>query len=233
MEEYNELVEQYEDLKEEEKKACLIYKSKLSFLINEIVAVPNFLSLDSRSIYENIKNKHQFLEIYLEYKQILKKSKNLSIQQEVMSSLNFETVQTIIDSLKEVYTVLLNTNMVTNHDVTLFRIVSTKKKVNSISKSNFVSTSVDVNYIGKLMINPYNELYQIDLEAGSKVLVIPYQLLLDSKDNTLKITKDDFNQKEVIIFEDKLTLEETETKTYENNLVVHKITAKNNKTKHL
>lgn len=46
MEEYNELVEQYELLTEEEKRTCLIYKSRLSFLINEITAVPNFLDLD-------------------------------------------------------------------------------------------------------------------------------------------------------------------------------------------
>lgn len=76
-------------------------------------------------------------------------------------------------------------------------------------------------------------MYQIDLEADSKVLVIPYRILLDSKDNSLKITKDDFSQKEVVIFEDELILEEKSTKEYEDNLTVYKVVAKNKKIKHL
>ena len=76
-------------------------------------------------------------------------------------------------------------------------------------------------------------MYPIDLEAGSKVLVIPYRILLDSKDNSLKITKDDFSQKEVVIFKDELILEEKSTKEYEDNLTVYKVVAKNKKIKHL
>ena len=52
MKEYNLLVEQYQNLTEEEKNACLIYKSRLSYLINEIAMVDDFLNKDSNIIYE-------------------------------------------------------------------------------------------------------------------------------------------------------------------------------------
>jgi hypothetical protein len=103
MEEYNELVEQYELLIEEEKRACLIYKSRLSFLINEITAVPNFLDLDADAIYHNLNNPQQFLEIYLKYKKILEKPNNFFMKLSIMNSLKFDTIQSIIDSLKQVY----------------------------------------------------------------------------------------------------------------------------------
>lgn len=103
MEEYNELVEQYELLTEEEKRACLIYKSRLSFLINEITAVPNFLDLDVNAIYYNLNNPQQFLEIYLKYKKILEKPNNFFMKLSIMNSLKFDTIQSIIDSLKQVY----------------------------------------------------------------------------------------------------------------------------------
>ena len=231
MEEYNELVEQYELLIEEEKRACLIYKSRLSFLINEITAVPNFLDLNADAIYHNLNNPQQFLEIYLKYKKILEKPNNFFMKLSIMNSLKFDTIQSIIDSLKQVY--VTNINMVTNQDIKLYRMVSTKEPNHSISKSNLVSTSIDVDCVEKFMIYPYNQLYQIDLEAGSKVLVIPYRILLDSKDNSLKITKDDFSQKEVVIFKDELILEEKSTKEYEDNLTVYKVVAKNKKIKHL
>lgn len=53
MNEYNRLVEKYENLTDSKKRACLIYKARLSYLINEISAIPNFLELDANRIYEN------------------------------------------------------------------------------------------------------------------------------------------------------------------------------------
>lgn len=233
MEEYNKLIEKYENLNDEQKRACLIYKSKLSYLINEISAVPNFLELDANEIYENIKNKQQFSEIYTDYKNILDNPKNIFIKLSIMSDLNFSSIQTIIDSLKVVYTTLLNSKIKIENSLKLFRIVSTEYPTTSISKSNIISTSIDVDCIDKFMLNKYNDLYQIELEAGSMVLVIPYAILLDSRDNSLKIVKDDINQKEVVIFNNDLTFLEYEKKSYENNFTVHKMTATNQKSKQL
>lgn len=40
--EYNRLVMKYKNLSEDEKNAILIYKSRLSYCINEITSIPNF-----------------------------------------------------------------------------------------------------------------------------------------------------------------------------------------------
>lgn len=233
MNEYSRLVEKYENLTDSKKRACLIYKSRLSYLINEISAIPNFLELDANRIYENIKDKQHFLEIYNDYKTMLDNPKNIFIKLSVMSDLNFSSIQTIIDSLKVVYTTLLDSKIETENPLTLFRIVSTEYPTNSISKSNIISTSIDVDCIDKFMVNKYNDLYQIELEVGSMVLVIPYAILIDSRDNSLKIVKDDINQKEVVIFNDDLIFSEYEKKYYENNFIVHKIIATNQKSKQL
>ena len=38
----------------------------------------------------------------------------------IMNSLKFDTIQSIIDSLKQVYVTILNINMVTNQDIKLY-----------------------------------------------------------------------------------------------------------------
>lgn len=233
MDEYNKLINKYESLADNQKRACLIYKSRLFYLINEIAAIPNFLNLSPDEIFEKLENKQRFLEIYNEYKNIIENPKNIFIKLSVMSDLNFSSIQTIIDSLKVVYTTLLDTNIVTENDLRLFRMVSTENPVNSISKSNIISTSIDVDCVEKFMINKYNNLYQIDLEAGTKVLVIPYSIVIDSRDNTLRIMKDDINQKEIVLFNDELTFSEIQKKDYENNFTIHKIVASNRMKKQL
>ena len=43
---YNDLLRQYEELSLEEKKAILIYKSKLYHIINAMSSIPDFLNID-------------------------------------------------------------------------------------------------------------------------------------------------------------------------------------------
>lgn len=227
MEEYNRLANIFENLDEVEKKACLIYKSKLSYLINEISAIPNFLELSSDQIYNLIVDKNQFDEIFNKYKLILENSKNLFIKMSIMNTLNFENKYELIDSLKNIYITLIATkeHFKTEQNLKLFRLVSTDKPINTISKGNIISTSIDINALDKFMVNKYNNLFQIDLEKDIPVLVIPYAILIDSRDNSLRIVKNDINQKEVIVFKDDLLLEEYNNKIIDDKLTIHKLKA--------
>ena len=60
MSEYERLVNEFNKLSSEERNACLIYKSKLSYLINEISSVPDFMNLNSNEIFMKINDKNKF-----------------------------------------------------------------------------------------------------------------------------------------------------------------------------
>ena len=60
--EYNRLVMKYKNLSEDEKNAILIYKSRLSYCINEITSIPNFDSMTNSEILKNIKDYDNLLE---------------------------------------------------------------------------------------------------------------------------------------------------------------------------
>lgn len=75
--EYNRLVMKYKNLSEDEKNAILIYKSRLSYCINEITSIPNFDSMTNSEILKNIKDYDNFTRVYNEMKLILDNPLNM------------------------------------------------------------------------------------------------------------------------------------------------------------
>ena len=176
MSEYERLVNEFNKLSSEERNACLIYKSKLSYLINEISSVPDFMNLNSNEIFMKINDKNKFEEIFLNYKEIVLRLENLFIKMSIMNSIDFSNLFTMIDSLKNIYLLLISASskMMTEENLKLYRIVSTNEETDSISKGNIISTTLNKEIIDTFAVNKYNHLYNIEANSGIKALVIPY-----------------------------------------------------------
>lgn len=209
MSEYERLVNEFNKLSSEERNACLIYKSKLSYLINEISSVPDFMNLNSNEIFMKINDKNKFEEIFLNYKEIVLRLENLFIKMSIMNSIDFSNLFTMIDSLKNIYLLLISASskMMTEENLKLYRIVSTNEETDSISKGNIISTTLNKEIIDTFAVNKYNHLYNIEANSGIKALVIPYKILIDKNFERLRIEKQDNFQQEVIIFKDDVDIE--------------------------
>lgn len=209
MSEYERLVNEFNKLSSEERNACLIYKSKLSYLINEISSVPDFMNLNSNEIFMKINDKNKFEEIFLNYKEIVLRPENLFIKMSIMNSIDFSNLFTMIDSLKNIYLLLISASskMMTEENLKLYRIVSTNEETDSMSKGNIISTTLNKEMIDTFAVNKYNHLYNIKANSGIKALVIPYKILIDENFERLRVEKQDGFQQEVIIFKDDVDIE--------------------------
>lgn len=226
---YEQLLEQYENLSEETKKALLIYKSKLFYFINEIAQLPNFLNESATSIFNKVSNKNIFLEKYNDYKKVINLTSNMFIKKTIFNNIDFTNVFTFIDSLKLVYQTLKTEALILDDDLMVYRIVSVDDdNVLFISKSDIVSTSVNIDVLDDFMIHKYNHLYRIHIEAGASVLVTPYSVLINLLDDQLTISKKAVNQQEVILFKDSTEFIENNVKEKEienSKLYIHDIKA--------
>lgn len=225
MSEYERLVNEFNKLSSEERNACLIYKSKLSYLINEISSVPDFMNLNSNEIFMKINDKNKFEEIFLNYKEIVLRPENLFIKMSIMNSIDFSNLFTMIDSLKNIYLLLISASskMMTEENLKLYRIVSTNEETDSISKGNIISTTLNKEIIDTFAVNKYNHLYNIEANSGIKALVIPYKILIDKNFERLRVEKQDDFQQEVIIFKDDVDIEVKDVTKIDEYIKVSKI----------
>ena len=193
---YEDLLKQYEELTEEEKNILLVYKSRLGRAIN---------SLNN--------NDSEIKEIYERYKCLVENPQNIFIKFSVFKDISFKSLEEFIESLLNVKEKLdkISSKIILSQDITVYRAFSIRddKELISISKSNLVSTSLDINECSKYIIPNKGftyYLYQINLEKGSMIAICPYRILIDNNDR-LVLTKEN-DSKEIILSKDNFDFEE-------------------------
>lgn len=193
---YEDLLKQYEELTEEEKNILLVYKSRLSRAIN---------SLNN--------NDSEIKEIYKRYKFLVENPQNIFMKFSVFKDISFKSLEEFIESLLNVKEKLdkISSKIILSQDITVYRAFSIRddEELISISKSNLVSTSLDIDECSKYIIpnKGYTHyLYQLNLEKGSLVAICPYRILIDNNDR-LVLTKDN-DSKEIILSKDNFDFEE-------------------------
>ena len=204
---YKDLLKQYEELTEEEKNILLVYKSRLGRAIN---------SLNN--------NDSEIKEIYKRYKFLVENPQNIFMKFSVFKDISFKSLEEFIESLLNVKEKLdkISSKIILSQDITVYRAFSIRddEELISISKSNLVSTSLDIDECSKYIIpnKGYTHyLYQLNLEKGSLVAICPYRILIDNNDR-LVLTKDN-DSKEIILSKDNFDFEEVEKteSTFNNN----------------
>ncbi len=193
---YEELKKQYALLTEEEKNALLVYKSRLGLAINDL-----------NKKEENIK------EIYQLYKELVSNPKNLFMKMTVFKDISFASLEEFKNSLQVIMETIKSAckKIVLPEEMTIYRAFSIEKetKPDSLSKSDFISTSIDIRNCSKFFKkgNQYEHyVYQINLEAGSLVGICPYAIEIDNN-NHLYLTERE-EQKEVILDQDNFIFKE-------------------------
>ena len=143
----------------------------------------------------------------------------------IMNSIDFSNLFTMIDSLKNIYLLLISASskMMTEENLKLYRIVSTNEETDSISKGNIISTTLNKEMIDTFAVNKYNHLYNIKANSGIKALVIPYKILIDENFERLRVEKHDGFQQEVIIFKDDVDIEVKDVIKIDEYIKVSKI----------
>lgn len=193
---YEDLLKQYEELTEEEKNFLLVYKSRLGRAIN---------SLNN--------NDSEIKEIYKRYKFLVENPQNIFMKFSVFKDISFKSLEEFIESLLNVKEKLdkISSKIILSQDITVYRAFSIRddEELISISKSNLVSTSLDIDECSKYIISNKgytHYLYQLNLEKGSLVAICPYRILIDNNDR-LVLTKDN-DSKEIILSKDNFGFEE-------------------------
>ena len=193
---YEDLLKQYEELTEEEKNFLLVYKSRLGRAIN---------SLNN--------NDSEIKEIYKRYKFLVENPQNIFMKFSVFKDISFKSLEEFIESLLNVKEKLdkISSKIILSQDITVYRAFSIRddEELISISKSNLVSTSLDIDECSKYIISNKgytHYLYQLNLEKGSLVAICPYRILIDNNDR-LVLTKDN-DSKEIILSKDNFDFEE-------------------------
>lgn len=206
---YEDLLNQYESLSNQEKNALLIYKSRLGILINDLDNNPDF-------------NKYYNFMI-----NVLNNPVNAFIKISVFNSLDLTNIDTFTSSIYKVRDLVIEAlnKMTINEKITVFRAVSTNSEINDISKSNIVSTSLSFSETLKFAMAGENiNIYQINLEKNSKVAIIPYSITFNTKTNQLKLSNND-TQSEIIINKDLYDFENIASES-NNNISIIELNAK-------
>lgn len=194
------LLEEYENLTSEEKNSLLVYKSRLGRAIN---------SLDND--YQEVE------DIYYKYKELLSKKENMFMSLTVFKDVSFDSIDSFIESLVNTKEIIKNIDMKLEEDMTVYRAYSipTAQEEMFLSRSELVSTSLDIDNCDDFLINDdnYNHyLYKINLEKGSLVTVCPYSILLDGLTGRLILSKNN-TQDEVILNKENYDFEVVKTTT--------------------
>jgi hypothetical protein len=184
MKEYDEsLTHQYDALTQEEKNALLVYKTSLGLLINELDNEPDFQGYYDR------------------FKRIYNNPINSVLKNVVLSNINFDTLDTFINSLYQIKDILdeVTSKLVTPKEIHVYRAISSFKPISGLSKGNFISTSTSFGECLKFAVNGKNvNIYEIKIPAGSRVAICPYGVLEDKKNDRLLVTLDS-DQEEIIL----------------------------------
>ncbi len=139
---YEQLIEQYNKLAEEEKNAFLIYKSRLGRAINSL----NNDSLEIQNIYGM-------------YKKLLENPKNAFMAFSIFKMISFADLESFTNSLREVEKIVKEAihKIILPQEITVYRAISVLEgnNVMDIAKTSLISTSFDIQECSKfLQMNP-------------------------------------------------------------------------------
>lgn len=135
----------------------------------------------------------------------------------VFKDVSFDSIDSFIESLVNTKEIIKNIDMKLEEDMTVYRAYSipTAQEEMFLSRSELVSTSLDIDNCDDFLINDdnYNHyLYKINLEKGSLVTVCPYSILLDGLTGRLILSKNN-TQDEVILNKENYNFEVVKTTT--------------------
>ena len=135
------LLKEYENLTSEEKNSLLIYKSRLGRAINSL-----------GNDYQEIEN------VYYKYKKLLSKRENMFMIFTVFKDVYFDSIDSFIESLVNTKEIIKNINMELKKELTVYRTYSilTAQEEMFLSRSELVSTSLDINNCDDFLINDNN-----------------------------------------------------------------------------
>ncbi len=178
---YEDLILQYQKLTLEEKKAILVYKSKLYLILNPMTNIPGFLQMPEEELLERL-DKKRITKIFEEEKEIIFLPKNMVIRKMIFSSIDFSSIYTCMHSLKIVYLKLQQAHgkITLPADITVYRGISTQKgeKIDRICLSKILSTGLSSEDIESFLFQKEeNHVFVITMRKGSSVLVTPYSLV--------------------------------------------------------
>ena len=180
---YDQLVEQFENLSEEEKNALIVYKTRLGLLIN---------SLDDNPDYKFY---------YDRYTNIINDPLNMFFCKIVFKYIDMTSIDGFIESIKRIKVILddVTTKLLIPETTTVYRAVSTDDSISDISKSNIISTTLSFGEALKYAIAGDNiAIYEIVLPEGSPCAVCPYAIVEHLTSGRLSITKSG-DEEEIII----------------------------------
>jgi len=195
---YNNLLEQYNKLTEQEKNAILIYKSSFYYHINNITKVTNFEEKTPEQILEQIDDKQEFINKFEQYKKIIMYPQNMIVRYSVFNSINLDNILSFIESIKLIYSKIKEASLKFKlcDDLTVYRGISTNEEKVNISNSKILSTSIKIDDANDFIYQEgFNEshLFVISLKKGSNVLVTPYSLVVEFEDS-LSMLKNDYTK---------------------------------------
>ncbi len=240
---YEKLIDKMNNLSDYEKKLLLIYNSGLSYHINEITSIDEFMNKNPDEIIEEIHNKEEFYRKFRLFAKKINMTANKEIKNQFFDDIDFENISIFIENMKEKYMKIneVKNKIVLDEDITVYRGCSYSKDKFKISKGNLISTTLDPEITEKYLFikkNNKNILYEIKVKKGTPLLVLPYSIkeiydsevdyLLGKMPKRLEV-KNEVNslQQEVILFKDTLDFELTKTKKIdEYNLTVEKYNTK-------
>lgn len=193
---YNDLIEQYNLLVEQEKRAIVIYKSKLFRLINLITSVDNFEYLNVDEIIKKLPNVEKLKQEVLNFKQTLDKPENMVVKYGYFKNINFDDFNLLVEYLRNIYYILDNIKdkIVLKEDLTVYRGVSIDDftDLKELAVGNLISTSIKPEDVEPYMNSKKQAaFYIISLKKGTSLLVAPISLVRSYKD------RDDFLYKKM------------------------------------
>lgn len=174
--------EYFENLKDYEKKALIIYKSRIGLAINDI------------------NNDKIVNDTYDHYKKIFSNLYNITYKYFPFDIVDFTDIDSFRESLYKIKDIInLIEPYITSKPLTLYRCINTNKS-NRISKDNIISTTDNLRQTYKFLDKNKNgcTLFEINIPSNSPILFCPYNFKYDNEKNLLKLVNYD-NQQEYIL----------------------------------
>jgi len=210
---YKELLEQYNNLTEEERKSLFVYKTQFFDLINSVISISDFRELSVDTIIKLLND--NVLKNTLNFGKIISKPNNVVIKYSYFNDVDFSNYESIISKVFKVYDNLSNVfnhkKMILPTDFTVYRVVclSRDNELQDMSRGEFVSASIDLDSALEFVSGNNIVVYKINLMKGTPVVATPYSVinvysteadkLLRTSNYNIKVSKtESFGQQEVL-----------------------------------
>lgn len=235
---YDDLIQQYNQLNEDEVKSLLIYKTSLYNLINYVSTIDHFLELDDQLIV-NFIDKDIFINCE-KFGEIINRPENVFLKLSLFKDIDFNNHISLVSMAKKVYIHLQNAmdKIKLSDDLIVYRVVSLDEgeELSNLSRGDLVSTSIDIDEALKFAHNNCSKivLYKITLNKDTPVLVTPYSIVNEYENEMDMILKTSNyrlglyktvhkGQMEVIFSKNNLDIEivEIKNKKIDNSLICY------------